>query len=122
GVVLGLSACGAPTDEGNDVGSVTAALHGNGNGNGHGHGHGNGNGHGHGHGNGNGNGNGHGHGHGNGNGHGHGHKSGEELFETAFPGTNGRSCATCHVREDHTVLKPAHVIALEAENPLDPLF
>ena len=24
---------------------------------------------------------------------------GEELFDTAFAGTNGRSCATCHVRE-----------------------
>jgi cytochrome c peroxidase len=47
---------------------------------------------------------------------------GEELFETAFPGTNGRSCASCHVREDHTGLTPAHVTALLAEDPSDPLF
>src|SRR6188768_4037239 len=31
-------------------------------------------------------------------------KRGEELFDTAFAGTNGRSCATCHVRGEHTVL------------------
>jgi len=104
--VLVLSACGAPTDDEANVGSVAEALN-----------HGNGNGHGHG------NGNGHGHGNGNGHGHGHGHgPDGEELFETAFPGTNGRSCASCHVLEEHTVLTPAHVAALEAENPLDPLF
>ena len=48
--------------------------------------------------------------------------NGEELFETAFPGTNGRSCATCHVREDHTGLTPAHVAATLAANPADPLF
>jgi cytochrome c peroxidase len=48
--------------------------------------------------------------------------SGEELFDTAFPHTNGRSCATCHVREDHTALTPAHVAALLASNPNDPLF
>jgi cytochrome c peroxidase len=47
---------------------------------------------------------------------------GEALFQTAFPGTNGRSCATCHVREDHTGLKPAHVAATLASNPTDPLF
>src|SRR6478736_3745189 len=39
---------------------------------------------------------------------------GEDLFETAFPGTNGRSCATCHVRADHEVLNPAHVAATPA--------
>jgi cytochrome c peroxidase len=49
-------------------------------------------------------------------------KQGETLFETAFPGTNGRSCATCHVREDHAVLRPAHVAATLATNPSDPLF
>jgi cytochrome c peroxidase len=48
--------------------------------------------------------------------------NGEELFDNAFPGTNGRSCASCHVRTDHTVLTPAHVQALHAENPSDPLF
>jgi cytochrome c peroxidase len=49
-------------------------------------------------------------------------KRGEELFETAFAGTNGRSCATCHVRADHEVLNPAHVAATLAANPGDPLF
>lgn len=48
--------------------------------------------------------------------------NGEQLFETAFPATNGRSCATCHVREEHTALTPAHVTALLAEDPTDPLF
>ena len=57
----------------------------------------------------------------NGNGHGH-HPNGEELFDTAFEGTNGRSCATCHVREEHTALHPEHVTALLASNPDDPLF
>ncbi len=45
-----------------------------------------------------------------------------QLFETAFAGTNGRSCATCHVREEHTGLTPAHVAATLAANPADPLF
>lgn len=49
-------------------------------------------------------------------------KQGEELFETAFPGTNGRSCASCHVRDDHTVLTPSHVTALLESDPNDPLF
>jgi cytochrome c peroxidase len=53
---------------------------------------------------------------------GHHPRSGEQLFETPFAGTNGRSCATCHVREDHTALTPAHVQALFEENPEDPLF
>jgi cytochrome c peroxidase len=53
---------------------------------------------------------------------GHHPRSGEDLFETPFAGTNGRSCATCHVREDHTALTPAHVTALLAEDPEDPLF
>ncbi|HYQ02266.1 MAG TPA: hypothetical protein VER96_26510 [Polyangiaceae bacterium] len=52
----------------------------------------------------------------------HGHPEGEDLFQTPFKHTNGRSCATCHVMEDHTVLTPAHVTALLAENPNDPLF
>jgi cytochrome c peroxidase len=47
---------------------------------------------------------------------------GEALFDNAFAGTNGRSCATCHVRDEHTALTPAHVTALQAENPGDPLF
>lgn len=49
-------------------------------------------------------------------------KQGETLFQNAFPGTNGRSCATCHVLEDHAVLNPAHVAATLASNPSDPLF
>jgi cytochrome c peroxidase len=50
------------------------------------------------------------------------HRTGEQLFDTAFTGTNGRACATCHVREEHTVLTPAHVNTLLASNPTDPLF
>jgi cytochrome c peroxidase len=53
--------------------------------------------------------------------HGH-HEQGEVLFQTPFAGTNGRSCASCHVLDDHTVLTPAHVTTLLAENPTDPLF
>jgi cytochrome c peroxidase len=48
--------------------------------------------------------------------------TGEQLFQTAFAGTNGRSCATCHVPADHTGLSPAHVQELLAANPSDPLF
>jgi len=62
-------------------------------------------------------------GNGHGNGHGHGHRpNGKELFQTAFDDTNDRSCATCHVLEDHTGLTPAHVQAAFAANPNDPLF
>jgi cytochrome c peroxidase len=53
---------------------------------------------------------------------GHHPPDGEELFTTAFPGTNGRSCASCHVVEEHTSLHPEHVAALLASNPSDPLF
>jgi cytochrome c peroxidase len=53
---------------------------------------------------------------------GHHPPSGEDLFETAFSGTNDRSCATCHVLEEHTALTPAHVTTLLAEDPSDPLF
>jgi cytochrome c peroxidase len=53
--------------------------------------------------------------------HGH-HEQGERLFETAFAGTNGRSCASCHVVDEHTVLTPDHVTSLLASNPNDPLF
>ncbi len=44
------------------------------------------------------------------------------AFNHALPGTNGRSCATCHVPEDHFTLTPEHVKALYAKNPNDPLF
>jgi cytochrome c peroxidase len=47
---------------------------------------------------------------------------GEQLFSQAFPGTNGRSCATCHVPEDNFALTPARVEALWQTNPSDPLF
>jgi cytochrome c peroxidase len=55
-------------------------------------------------------------------GHGHQKKLGEELFQTAFEGTNDRTCATCHVLNEHTVLKPQHVVELFDSNPNDPLF
>ncbi|WP_233576909.1 cytochrome-c peroxidase [Citreicoccus inhibens] len=48
--------------------------------------------------------------------------NGKELFLKPFPGTNGRSCATCHVLEEETVLTPQHVEALWAQSPTDPLF
>jgi len=48
--------------------------------------------------------------------------SGERSFAEPFPNTNGRSCATCHVLDDDTTLKPAHVEALRAHRPSDPLF
>jgi len=54
--------------------------------------------------------------------HDHGHPNGEELFETAFHETNGRSCATCHVLEEHTVLRPDSVAERLARHPSDPLF
>jgi cytochrome c peroxidase len=47
---------------------------------------------------------------------------GQQLFARALPRTNGRSCATCHVESDHFALTPAHVVALLAQNPADPLF
>jgi cytochrome c peroxidase len=47
---------------------------------------------------------------------------GERLFDEPFRNTNGRSCATCHVRDEHTVLTPAHVSARLAADPSDPLF
>lgn len=47
---------------------------------------------------------------------------GERLFRQALPGTNGRSCATCHVPEDNFTLTPGHVAALWESNPNDPLF
>ncbi|AKT38869.1 cytochrome c peroxidase [Chondromyces crocatus] len=48
--------------------------------------------------------------------------TGEQLFTQAFPGTNGRSCASCHVPEDNFTLTPAHVTRLLETNPSDPLF
>ncbi|WP_338867839.1 cytochrome-c peroxidase [Myxococcus stipitatus] len=48
--------------------------------------------------------------------------TGKALFSQAFPNTNGRSCATCHVLEDSTALRPEHVQARFASNPNDVLF
>jgi cytochrome c peroxidase len=50
------------------------------------------------------------------------HLTGKQLFEQPFPGTNGRSCASCHVPEDNFTLTPAHVARLLETNPDDPLF
>jgi hypothetical protein len=47
---------------------------------------------------------------------------GQQIFSTALPHTNGRSCATCHVAADHFTLTPQHVQQLYATNPSDPLF
>jgi cytochrome c peroxidase len=46
----------------------------------------------------------------------------DSLFDEPFPHSNGRSCASCHVRADHTTLQPAHVEELQASDPEDPLF
>jgi hypothetical protein len=43
-------------------------------------------------------------------------------FDNALPGTNGRSCATCHVEDEHTALSIPHVVDLYAQNPNDVLF
>ncbi len=47
---------------------------------------------------------------------------GQHDFDDALPHTNGRSCATCHVAADGFSLTPAHVAAVYAQNPHDPLF
>jgi cytochrome c peroxidase len=49
-------------------------------------------------------------------------RAGQKLFETPFPGTNGRSCATCHVLSESTTLLPASVAARLAADPGEPLF
>jgi len=49
-------------------------------------------------------------------------RRGERLFDEAFEDTNGRSCATCHVLDEHTVLTPANVSARLEADPSDPLF
>lgn len=52
-----------------------------------------------------------------------GELTGEQLFSLPFPNAdNERSCATCHVPEDHFTLTPAHVQRLWEQNPDDPLF
>jgi cytochrome c peroxidase len=48
--------------------------------------------------------------------------SGKDLFASAIPGSNGRSCATCHVLEEDTTLLPARVTERLEANPADPLF
>ncbi|WP_246356780.1 cytochrome c peroxidase [Pyxidicoccus fallax] len=52
----------------------------------------------------------------------HGTHTGRRLFSQAFPNTNGRSCATCHVLDESTVLRPENVVARLASTPGDPLF
>jgi len=47
---------------------------------------------------------------------------GKRLFEQPFPSSNGRSCASCHVLEEDTTLRPESVQARLLANPLDPLF
>jgi cytochrome c peroxidase len=47
---------------------------------------------------------------------------GKALFDDALPGTNGRSCATCHVEDEHLALSRAHVASVFQSNPSDPLF
>lgn len=47
---------------------------------------------------------------------------GQPLFEMAIPGSNGRSCATCHVLDENTTLLPESVRARFESNPDDPLF
>ncbi|HEU4580936.1 MAG TPA: cytochrome c peroxidase [Polyangiaceae bacterium] len=47
---------------------------------------------------------------------------GRRLFERALPGSNGRSCATCHVLDEDTTLHPESVAARLARAPGDPLF
>lgn len=49
---------------------------------------------------------------------------GQQLFSDVTLGTNGRSCETCHVLNEHTQLSPANAQSrFDAANPLaDPLF
>ncbi|NVB84017.1 MAG: cytochrome-c peroxidase [Kofleriaceae bacterium] len=47
---------------------------------------------------------------------------GKRLFEEPLPHSNGRSCATCHVMDEHTALSPENVEARLAADPSDPLF
>ena len=48
--------------------------------------------------------------------------AGKLLFEQPLPHTNGRACATCHVLEEATTLRPASVIERLRTQPDDPLF
>lgn len=50
------------------------------------------------------------------------HDRDRQAFERVFPGSNGRSCATCHVIDHDTTLLPEHVEARLREDPDDPLF
>jgi cytochrome c peroxidase len=47
---------------------------------------------------------------------------GKPLFEMAIPGSNGRSCATCHALDENTTLLPGSVRARFEADPGDPLF
>lgn len=48
--------------------------------------------------------------------------TGEAMFTTPFPDTNGRSCATCHVAADNFALSATHAQQVWEANPNDPLF
>ena len=48
--------------------------------------------------------------------------SGKTLFERPLPHTNGRACATCHVLEEATTLRPSSVVERLRTQPDDPLF
>jgi cytochrome c peroxidase len=48
--------------------------------------------------------------------------AGKLLFDLPLPGTNGRSCATCHAQASHFALSSAGAEARFQANPHDPLF
>ena len=50
------------------------------------------------------------------------HHPGRQLFASAPPGSNGRSCASCHVLDEATTLRPESVSARLEADPDDPLF
>jgi cytochrome c peroxidase len=47
---------------------------------------------------------------------------GKLLFERPLPNTNGRACATCHVLDEATTLRPKSVAERLRSDPDDPLF
>src|SRR5688572_27375170 len=47
---------------------------------------------------------------------------GKQHFEQPLPDTNGRSCATCHVLDEATTLRPESVSKRLRDKPDDPLF
>jgi cytochrome c peroxidase len=49
-------------------------------------------------------------------------RDGARAFAQVFSHTNGRTCATCHVLDEHTTLTPDNVVRRLVQNPRDPLF